>query len=79
MINLRPDEISDIIRNEIKNYDNDVSVQNIGKVLQVGDGIARVYGLEQVMAGDLVSFDDKIVTLSTKFFNSLTFPGQLYV
>jgi F0F1-type ATP synthase alpha subunit len=44
MINIRPDEISSIIREQIEKYDQDVKVDNIGTVLQVGDGIARVYG-----------------------------------
>ena len=49
MINIRPDEISNIIRQQIESYDQDVKIDNIGTVLQIGDGIARVYGLEQVM------------------------------
>ena len=49
MVNIRPDEISSIIREQIEKYDQDVKVDNIGTVLQVGDGIARVYGLDQVM------------------------------
>lgn len=53
MINIRPDEISSIIRQQIEKYDQDVKVDNIGTVLQVGDGIARVYGLEQAMSGEL--------------------------
>ena len=45
MVNIRPDEISNIIRQQIENYDKKVKVNNVGTVLQVGDGIARVYGL----------------------------------
>ena len=58
MINIRPDEISSIIREQIEQYDQDVKVDNIGTVLQVGDGIARVYGLDQVMSGELLEFED---------------------
>jgi F-type H+-transporting ATPase subunit alpha len=58
MISIRPDEISNIIRQQIEQYDQDVKVSNVGTVLQVGDGIARVYGLEQCMAGELVEFED---------------------
>ena len=58
MINIRPDEISNIIRQQIESYDQDVQIDNVGTVLQIGDGIARVYGLEQVMAGELLEFED---------------------
>ena len=53
MVNIRPDEISIIIRQQIENYDKKVKVNNVGTVLQVGDGIARVYGLDQVMSEEL--------------------------
>ncbi|MEJ6585513.1 MAG: F0F1 ATP synthase subunit alpha [Synechococcus sp. ArSW.bin.68] len=58
MVSIRPDEISAILKEQIENYDKSVSVSNVGSVLQVGDGIARVYGLQQVMAGELVEFED---------------------
>lgn len=61
MVNIRPDEISSIIRQQIEKYDQDVEVANIGTVLQVGDGIARVYGLDEVMAGELLEFEDKTI------------------
>nr|Q02848.1 RecName: Full=ATP synthase subunit alpha, chloroplastic; AltName: Full=ATP synthase F1 sector subunit alpha; AltName: Full=F-ATPase subunit alpha [Antithamnion sp.]CAA44984.1 atpA [Antithamnion sp.] len=63
MVNIRPDEISNIIRQQIDNYDQEVQVANIGTVLQVGDGIARVYGLDEVMAGELLQFEDKEQTV----------------
>jgi len=58
MISIRPDEISNIIRQQIEQYDQEVKVSNVGTVLQVGDGIARIYGLEKCMAGELVEFED---------------------
>jgi F-type H+-transporting ATPase subunit alpha len=58
MVSIRPDEISSIIRQQIEQYDQDVKVSNVGTVLQVGDGIARIYGLEKCMAGELVEFED---------------------
>ena len=58
MVSIRPDEISAILKQQIADYDKSVSVSNVGTVLQVGDGIARVYGLEQVMAGELIQFED---------------------
>jgi len=50
MVNIRPDEISNILRKQIDGYDTEVKINNVGTVLQVGDGIARVYGLDQVMS-----------------------------
>tara|TARA_Y100001970_G_scaffold294309_1_gene450293 strand:- start:20553 stop:22070 length:1518 start_codon:yes stop_codon:yes gene_type:complete len=58
MVNIRPDEISAILKKQITDYDKSVAVSNVGTVLQIGDGIARIYGLEQVMAGELVEFED---------------------
>nr|UXD06397.1 ATP synthase CF1 alpha subunit [Eutreptiella sp. CCMP389] len=58
MVKIRPDEISSIIRQQIKQYNQQVKYVNVGTVLQVGDGIARIYGLEKVMAGELVEFED---------------------
>jgi F-type H+-transporting ATPase subunit alpha len=64
MINIRPDEISSIIRQQIESYDQKVQVDNVGTVLQVGDGIARIYGLEQAMAGELLEFEDGTVGIA---------------
>nr|YP_010337883.1 ATP synthase CF1 alpha subunit [Timspurckia oligopyrenoides]UNJ17468.1 ATP synthase CF1 alpha subunit [Timspurckia oligopyrenoides] len=61
---MRPDEISSIIRQQIEEYDQNVQVVNIGTVLQVGDGIARVYGLDEVMAGELLEFEDKTIGIA---------------
>ncbi|MBE9179253.1 F0F1 ATP synthase subunit alpha [Oculatella sp. LEGE 06141] len=58
MVAIRPDEISSIIRQQIEQYDQDVKVSNVGTVLQIGDGIARIYGLENAMAGELLEFED---------------------
>ena len=69
MINIRPDEISNIIRQQIESYDQEVQIENVGTVLQVGDGIARVYGLEQAMAGELLEFEDKTVGIALNLEN----------
>nr|UFP91564.1 ATP synthase CF1 alpha subunit [Selaginella erythropus] len=61
MVNIRPDEISSIILGQIEQYDQEVKVFNTGTVLQVGDGIARIHGLDGVMAGELVEFEDGTV------------------
>nr|AUG32137.1 ATP synthase subunit A [Paulinella longichromatophora] len=58
MVSIRPDEISAILKQQIEDYDKSVSISNVGTVLQVGDGIARIYGLQQCMAGELVEFED---------------------
>ena len=64
MVSIRPDEISNIIRQQIEQYDQDVKVSNVGTVLQVGDGIARIYGLEKAMAGELLEFEDGSVGIA---------------
>ena len=64
MVKIRPDEISSIIRQQIETYNKEVQVVNVGTVLQVGDGIARIYGLEKVMAGELVEFQDGTVGIA---------------
>jgi F-type H+/Na+-transporting ATPase subunit alpha len=56
MAQIRADEIERILREEIENYDKTVKVSEVGSVMSVGDGIARVYGLEKVMAGELIEF-----------------------
>ena len=53
-MNIRAAEISDIIRQQIENYDKRVEVAETGTVLTAGDGIARVYGLANAMAGELL-------------------------
>nr|UPO65419.1 ATP synthase CF1 alpha subunit [Cosmarium ornatum] len=64
MVNIRPDEISSIIRKQIEQYNQEVKVVNIGTVLQVGDGIARIYGLDKVMAGELLEFEDGTIGIA---------------
>ena len=58
MVSIRPDEISNIIQQQIEQYDQDVKADSVGTVLQVGDGIARIYGLDNTMAGELLEFED---------------------
>jgi len=53
---IRPDEITSIIKKQIEGFESSVELEEVGEVVQVGDGIARVYGLEKVMAGELVEF-----------------------
>src|ERR1700735_2483984 len=56
MAHIQADEIARLLRGEIEDYDKAVSVSETGSVLSVGHGIARVYGLENVMAGEMVEF-----------------------
>lgn len=59
-MNLRPEEISAVIKAQIKNYESKLQVEDTGTVIQVGDGIARIHGLEKCMAGELVEFPGEI-------------------
>lgn len=59
-MNLKPEEISSIIKNQIKNYENKIKLTDTGSVLSVGDGIASVYGLENAMSGELLEFPGNI-------------------
>src|SRR5450631_2146848 len=56
MAQIRADEITTLLRQEIENYEGTIDVSETGSVISVGDGIARVYGLEKVMAGELIEF-----------------------
>ncbi len=55
-MNLRPEEISSVIKEQIKRYESDLTVSDVGTVIQVADGIARIHGLEKAMAGELLEF-----------------------
>ena len=55
---LKPEEITKIIRNQIKNYERKIEVSETGVVILVGDGIAKASGLDKCMAGELVEFPD---------------------
>nr|YP_010392152.1 ATP synthase CF1 alpha subunit [Wahlenbergia marginata]UPX07761.1 ATP synthase CF1 alpha subunit [Wahlenbergia marginata] len=64
MVNVRADEISNIIRERIKQYNREVKIENTGSVLQVGDGIARIHGLDEIMAGELVEFEEGTIGIA---------------
>ncbi|MDO5519187.1 MAG: F0F1 ATP synthase subunit alpha [bacterium] len=59
-MNLRPEEISSVIKEQIKNYSTKLEVSDVGTVIQVADGIARIHGLENAMQGELVEFPHEI-------------------
>lgn len=58
---IRPEEVSNIIKTEIENYKKSLDIKTSGSVLEVGDGIARVYGLSDAKAGELLEFPNKIM------------------
>ncbi len=59
-MSIRPEEINQIIKQEIENYQKIVDVSTVGTVIQIGDGIARVYGLNDAMSGELLEFPEEI-------------------
>ncbi len=61
---IRPDEITTIIKKQIESFETTVELEEVGQVVQVGDGIARVYGLEKVMAGELVEFSGGLLGMA---------------
>ena len=60
MAEVRPDEVSSILRKQLSGFEKEVDVYDVGTVLQVGDGIARIYGLSRVMASELVEFPNDV-------------------
>lgn len=60
MAEVRPDEVSSILRKELSGFESEVDVYDVGTVLEVGDGIARIYGLSKVMASELVEFPNGV-------------------
>ncbi|MFA6079196.1 MAG: F0F1 ATP synthase subunit alpha, partial [Candidatus Omnitrophota bacterium] len=60
-MNLRPEEVTSIIKKELEKYQSRLRVESIGTVIQVGDTIARIYGLDDVMAGELIEFPGGIM------------------
>ena len=61
MAEVRPDEISAILRKQLSGFESEVDIYDVGTVLQIGDGIARVYGLSKVMATELVEFPNDVI------------------
>ena len=63
-MNIRPEEISSVIKEQIKGYSSKLDVSEVGTVIQVGDGIARVFGLDNAMSGELLEFADGTVGMA---------------
>ena len=64
MVDIKPDEISAILRQQLSNFNVSAELEEVGTVLQVGDGIARVYGLNNVRSGELVEFDNGVKAIA---------------
>ncbi len=64
MIDIKPDEISAILRQQLSNFNTSVELEEVGTVLQVGDGIARIYGLNNVKSGELVQFENGVKAIA---------------
>src|SRR6266852_2129520 len=60
MANIKADDISKILREQIENYEQTVAVDEVGATISVGDGMARVHGLEMVMAGEMLAFPHNV-------------------
>src|SRR5215471_16740748 len=64
MAQIRADEITTLLRQEIENYERAIDVSEVGSVISVGDGIARIHGLEKVMAGELLEFPHDVAGIA---------------
>jgi F-type H+-transporting ATPase subunit alpha len=63
-LSIRPEEISTLIKSQIEQYKNDIEVVEVGTVIQVSDGIARVYGLQNAMSGELLEFSNGVMGMA---------------
>jgi len=64
MVEIKPDEISAILRQQLSSFNTSADLEEVGTVLQVGDGIARVYGLNNVRSGELVEFENGVKAIA---------------
>src|SRR6202171_2942074 len=64
MAQIRADEITSILRQEIENYEHAIDVSEVGSVISVGDGLVRIHGLEKVMAGELIEFPHDVAGIA---------------
>src|SRR5215213_3339213 len=60
MVEVRPDEVSEILRQQLTNYKSATELEEVGTVLTIGDGIARIYGLFNSQAGEIVEFENGV-------------------
>src|ERR1035437_4129115 len=76
MAQIRADEITSILRQEIENYERAIDVSEVGSVISVGDGIARIHGLEKVMSGELIEFPHDVAGHGMKLGGSQVGAGR---
>ena len=67
MANIKADEITKILREQIENYQQTVAVDEVGSVISVGDGIARIHGLDRCMAGEMLTFPHDVVGIALNY------------
>ena len=63
-MSIKAEEISALIKKQIENYQSEIQVSDVGTVIQIGDGIARAHGLDNVMAGELVEFSNGVMGMA---------------
>ena len=64
MIDIKPDEVSAILRQELADFKSEAELQEVGTILQIGDGVARIYGLTNVQSGELLEFENGLRALA---------------
>ena len=64
MAQIKADEITQLIREQIENYETKIAVDEVGTVISLGDGIARIHGLDKVMAGELIDFPHNVAGIA---------------
>jgi len=64
MLDVRPDEVSAILREQLSNFKSEAELEEVGTVLQIGDGVARIYGLSGVQAGELIEFENGVEAMA---------------
>ena len=80
-MSIKPEEISSLIKQQIEQYQAEMEVSDVGTVIQVGDGIARVFGLTKVMAGELLEFENGVMGMALNLEEDNVGdrdPGSLY-
>src|SRR5699024_4508203 len=63
-MSVKAEEISSLIKEQIENFDTDIEISDVGTVIEIGDGIARVHGLDDAMAGELVEFENGVMGMA---------------
>jgi len=64
MSHVRPDEVSAILREQLSSFKTEADLEEVGTILQIGDGVARIYGLTKVQAGELLEFENGLNALA---------------